>query len=73
MEPLLTKITKYELFVRKSNISLLDTSTHKQLLQMLKSNKFNYSVVLAFLEYNCYIQNLVIRQKNLWLMCHPIF
>jgi len=40
---------------------------------MLKSNKFNYSVVLAFLECNCYIQNLVIRQKNLWLMCHPIF
>jgi len=47
----LTKIEKtHELLIRKSNISLLDTSTSKQLLQKLNSKKFNYSVVLAFLE-----------------------
>ena len=45
-------------YVRKSNFSLLDTSTRKQLLQKLKSKKFNDSVVLAFLECTCYIQNL---------------
>jgi len=45
-------------------MSLLDTSTSKQLLQKLKSKKFNDSVVLAFLECRCYIQNLVIRQKE---------
>jgi len=32
MEPLLTKLKKSELLVRKSNIWLLDTSTNKQLL-----------------------------------------
>jgi len=32
---LLTKIKKHELLVRKSTISLLDTSTNKQLLQKL--------------------------------------
>ena len=52
------KFKIHELLVRKSNISLLDTSTNKQLLQKLKSQKFNYSVVLAFLEYICYIQTL---------------
>jgi len=31
---------------------------------MLKSKKFNDSVVLAFLECSSYIQNLVIRQKE---------
>ena len=36
MEPPLTKIKKHELLVRKSNISLLDTSTKKQLLHKLK-------------------------------------
>jgi len=36
---------------------LLDTSTNQQLLQKLKSEKFDDSVVLAFLEFICYIQN----------------
>ena len=55
---------KHKLHVRKSNISLLDTSTNKQLLQTLKSKKFNDLVILAFLECCCYIQNLVIWQKE---------
>jgi len=55
---------KNKLLVRKSNISLIDTSTNKQLLQKSKSKKFDDSVVLAFLECICYIQNLVIRQKE---------
>jgi len=44
-------------------MSLLDTSTNKQLLQKLKSKNLNDSVVLAFLKCRCYIDNLVIRQK----------
>ena len=36
-------------------MSLLDTSTNEQLLQKLKSKKFNNSVVLAFMEFICYI------------------
>jgi len=65
MEPPSTKIEKkVELLVRKSNISFLDTSKNKQLLQKLKSKKFNDSVVLAFLEFICYIQNLTIRLKE---------
>jgi len=44
-------------------MSLLDTSTNKQLLQKLKSKKFNDLVVLAFVECSRYIQNLTIRQK----------
>jgi len=32
--------------------------------QLLKSKKFNDALVLAFLECSCYIQNLVIRQKE---------
>jgi len=39
MEPPLTKIEENELLVRKPNISVLDTSTYKQLLQK-KSNTF---------------------------------
>ena len=54
----LNKLKKHELLVRKSNISLLDTSTNKQLLQKLKSKEFNDSVVLTFLECICYIQDL---------------
>jgi len=57
-------LKKHELLVRKSNISLLDTSTNKQVLQKLKSKKFNSSVVLAFMEFISYIQNLAIRQKE---------
>jgi len=49
--------------VRKSNISLLDIPTNKQLLQKLKSKKFNDSVVLAFLERICYIQNFAKRTR----------
>jgi len=49
--------------VRKSNISLLGTSTNEHLLQKLKSKKINHSIFFAFLECSCYIQNLVIRQK----------
>ena len=64
MEPPLKKFKKHELLVRKSNISLLDISTNKQLLQKLRSKKFNDSAVLAFLECSCYIQNLAIRQKE---------
>jgi len=37
---------------------------NKQLLQKLNSKKCNDSVVLAFLQCSCYIQNLVIRQKE---------
>jgi len=55
---------------------LLDTSTNKQLLQKLKSKKFNDLVILAFLECSCYsyIQNLVIRQKRTRVsnMCRPV-
>ena len=60
----LTKLKKQELLVRKSNMSLFDTSTNEQLLQKLKSKKFNNSVVLAFMEFICCIQNLAIRQKE---------
>ena len=45
-------------------MSLLDTSTNKQLLQKLKSTKFNNSVILAFMEFICYIQNSAIWQKE---------
>ena len=41
------------------------TPTNKQLLQKLKIKKFNDSVVLTFMECSCYIQNFVIRQKEL--------
>ena len=58
----LTKIRKHELLVRKSNISLLDTSTNEHLLQKLKSKKFNDSVILAFVECSCYIQNEPVSQ-----------
>jgi len=54
--PINKKLKQHELLVRKSNMSLLDTSTNKQLLQKLKSKKFNDSVF--------YIQNLAIRQKE---------
>jgi len=64
MEPHQQKLKKHELLARKSNVSLLDTSTNKQLLQKLKSKKFNNSVVLAFMEFICYVQNLAIRQKE---------
>jgi len=43
------KFKKHKFLVRKSNISLLDTSTNKQLLRKLKNKKFNDSDVLAFL------------------------
>jgi len=48
----LTKIEKTRIaaLVRKSSMSLLDTSTNEQLLQKFNSKKFNDSVVLAFLE-----------------------
>jgi len=53
-------------------MSLLDTWTNKQLLQILKGKKFNDSVVLAFLECTCYIQNFIIRQKEpVSHMCCP--
>ena len=71
MEPPLTKIKKHELLVRKSNISLLDTSTNKQFLQEFKSKTFNDPVVLGFLECTCYIQNLAKRSRNS-NSCRPI-
>jgi len=43
-------LKKHKLLVRKSNVSLLDASTNKQLLLKLKSKKFNDSVVRAFLQ-----------------------
>ena len=64
MEPYFHKFKRHKLLVTKSSTSLLDTSTNKQLLQNLQSKKFNGSLVLAFLEFSCYIQNLVIRQKE---------
>jgi len=75
MEPPLTKIKNNELLVRKSNISLLDTSTNEQLLQMLKSKKFNDSVVLAFLECSCYMFRIwsTAKRTRISSMCHPIF
>jgi len=39
------------------------------LLQKLKNKKYNDSVVLAFLECICYIQILVIRQKDPYFTC----
>jgi len=76
MEPPLTKILKTRITCKKINILLLDTSTNIQLLQKLKSKKFNDLVVLAFLEGRCYIQSLVIWQKEpvsqLYMYC-PIF
>jgi len=63
-------LKRHELLVRKSSISLLDNySINEQLLQNLKSKKFNDSLVLAFEKFSCYIQNLVIRQKNPYLRC----
>ena len=38
--------------------------SHLTILQKLKRKKFNDSAVLAFFECSCYIQNLVIRQKE---------
>jgi len=53
---------------------LLDTSTKKQALRKLKSMKFNDSAVLLVLECICYIQNMVIRQKELVSqMCVVLF
>jgi len=72
MEPPLTKIKKTQITCKKSNISLLDTSTNKPLLHKLKSKKFYDSVVLAFLECTCYIQNLVIQQKEC-VICVVLF
>ena len=43
------KLNKHELHVKKANVLLLDTSTNKQLLQKLKSKKFNDSVILKIL------------------------
>jgi len=54
------------------NISLLDISINKQLLQQLKSKKFSDSVVLAFLECTCYSQNLA-KRTCISNMCRPIF
>jgi len=48
MEPPFNKNKKMELLVKKSNISLLDASKNKRLLQMLKSKKFNDLVILEF-------------------------
>ena len=45
-------------------MSLLDTSTNKQLLQKLKRKKFNDSVVLAFMEFIYCIQKLAIRKER---------
>ena len=47
--PINKKLKKHELHVKKANVLLLDTSTNNQLLQKLKSKKFNDSVVLQFL------------------------
>jgi len=63
-EPPLKKLKKYKLLVRKWHIWLLDTSTNKQFLQKLKNKQFNHSIVLAYLECSCNMQNLVIRQKE---------
>ena len=64
MEPHQEKFERHDLLVRKSSISLLDNSTNEQVLQNLKSKKFDDSLVLAFLEFRCYIQNLVLRKKE---------
>jgi len=66
MEPPLTNLKKHELLARKSNYSLLDT------LQKLKIKKFNDLVVLAFLKWICYIQNLA-KRTPISNMCRPIF
>ena len=47
--PINKKLKKHELHVKKENILLLETLTNKQLLQKLKSKKFNDSVVIEFL------------------------
>ena len=47
--PINKKLKKHELHVKKANVLLLDTSTNKQLVQKLKSKKFNDWVVLEFL------------------------
>jgi len=60
----LTKIWKTRITCMKPSISLLDNSTNEQLLQNLKSKKLNDSLVLVFLEFSCYIQNSIIRQKE---------
>jgi len=59
------KIEKTRIACNKTNMSLLDTSTYKQLLQKLKIKECNDSVFLAFMKFIGYIQNLVIRQKEL--------
>ena len=60
----LTKTWKTRITCKKSSISLSDNSTNEQWLQNLKSKRLNDLLVLAFLEFRCYIQNLVIRQKE---------
>jgi len=62
MEP--QKLKKHEFLVKKTKMSLLATSTNKQLLQKLKIKECNDSVVLAFMKFICYTPNLAIRQKE---------
>jgi len=45
-------------------LGFLDNTTNKQLLQKLKSRKFNDSVVFAYLECICYLQKLEKRTRS---------
>jgi len=54
------------------NIKVLDTSTNKPVIaKKLKNQKFNDSVVLAYLECICYFQDLA--KKRILNMYRPIF
>jgi len=71
MQPPLTKITKTRSTCKKIKF-FVNTSTNKQIFQKLKSKKLDDSVVLAFLECICYIQNLANR-TCISNMFRPIF
>ena len=70
----INKILKTRITCKKWNISLLVTSTSKQLLQKLKSNKFNASVVLAFVEWYLLHSEFghSAKKTRISKTCHPI-
>jgi len=66
MEPSLTKVKKNTNYLSENQIFRCWTlqQINSLLITELKNKKFNGSVVLALMEFICYIQNLAIRQKE---------
>jgi len=72
MEPPLTKILKTSILVEKIKYFVIIHFNKQTVITEVKSKKFNDSVVLAFLEYICYIQTLANRTR-ISSMCRPIY